>query len=263
MSVPQNVTPRNADQERFVRYLAERVRQQLSGEAARFIERVRPSRTLQLGILPPLDPIDPPPTLADKEAEPEPHEPADGDFNGRPPTMGLDFCISPASDGTAAVRVSGGFSVYVQRYPTIDEQKAFWQTAVPAPEIRDRESDCVAAEAPVTGDAAAMAADHIGDEDSGNGMDDSSPPAKRRGRRPVMSLFPKYERIDIEIPPTDVPLDPSRPHDMIPLRDAAQAAVDRALTPILADPKTVHAFEGNQTVPLMSSPATRRRGSRP
>lgn len=251
MSASQSVTPRNADQERIVRYLAEHVRQQLSGEATRFIERVRPSRTLQLGILPPLDPVDPPPTPDAKAADPEPQEPADGDFNGRPPTMGLDFCVSPAADGTAAVRVDGTFSVYIQRYPTIDEQKAFWRTAVPAPDDGNGESDTTEAVG-MAGDTAATVAEGIGGdsgEDSGDRRDDSPAPAKRR-RRPVMSLFPKYERIDVEIPTTDVPLDPSKPHDMISLGAVAQAAVDRALTPVLADPKTVHAFEGNQTVPL-------------
>jgi hypothetical protein len=277
MSTPQNVTPRNADQERIVRHLAEHARQQLSGEAARFIERVRPSRTLQLGILPPLDPVDPPPTPAAEAAEPEPQEPADGDFNGRPPTMGLDFAVSPATDGTAAVRVSGTFSVYIQRYPTIEEQKAFWQTAVPAPEDGDTATDGDGAEVaqPAAGKTMATAGDsgatavaagcdaaEAGGKDAGgNGAadrkdagdgkaDPPQPPAKRRGREPVMSLFPKYERIDVEIPPTDVPLDPSKPHDTISLRDIAQGAVDRALTPALADAKTVHAFEGNQTVPL-------------
>jgi len=278
MSTPQNVTPRNADQERIVRHLAEHVRQQLSGEAFRFIERIRPSRTLQLGILPPLDPVDPPPDPAAEAADPQPQEPADGDFNGRPPTMGLDFTITPAGDGTAAVRVAGSFSVWVQRYPTIDEQKDFWQTAIPSSGGADAEhsaadepQNSTAAAADATKETPAAADTDMGgatdadeqqapgDADGGGGDAGTGggaagggqqPPARRRGRRPVMSLFPKYERIDIEIPSTDVPLAPSKAHDTITLRNVAQAAVDRALLPVLTDPKTVHAFEGNQTVPL-------------
>jgi hypothetical protein len=270
MNTPQTVTPRNADQERIVRHLAEHVRRQLSGEAMRFIERVRPSRTLQLGILPPLDPIDPPPTPAAEAAEPEANEPADGDFNGRPPTMGLDFVVTPAADGTTSLRVAGSFSVYIQRYPTIEEQRDFWRTAVPidddaddAPEAgdprgstSDEPKDTEAAAAADAQTAAAAQPDgdakddgdvKAGDSDAKAG--DARPPGRRGGRRPVMSLLPRYERIDIEIPPTAVQLDARKAHDTLLLTGAAQAAVDRVLTPVLADAKTVHAFEGHQTVP--------------
>jgi hypothetical protein len=252
MSAPQSIAPHNVDQERIVRHLAEHVRQQLSGEAFRFIERVRPSRTLQLGILPPLDPVDPPPTPAAEAADPEPQEPADGDFNGRPPTMGLDFAVTPA-DGRASVRVGGTFSVWVQRYPTIEEQKTFWQTAIPS---ADEDHDSAEGDGDATEQPAkvtdAMVSDGTVDGAGPTPADAASPQpqVKKRGSKSTMSLLPKYERIDIEIPPTDVPLDSSKAHDTINLRDAAQLAVDRAMTPILNDPKTVHAFEGNQTVPL-------------
>ena len=241
----------------------------------RFIERVRPSRTLQLGILPPLDPIDPPPTAAAEAAEPEANEPADGDFFGRPPTMGLDFVITPAADGSASLQIASSFSVYVQRYPTIEQQRDFWRTAVPA-ESDDAgpahkrtgqdpaaqpaadvaavtEAASAATPATAEGDASAPV---IADVDrpavAGDTAVTSSaaaPPGRRGGPRPVMSLVPRYERIDIEIPPTRVQLDPTKAHDTIALTTAAQAAVDRGLAGVLADPKTVHAFEGNQTVP--------------
>ena len=269
MNTPQTVTPHNADQERIVRHLAEHVRRQLSGDAMRFIERVRPSRVLQLGILPPLDPIDPPPTPAAEAAEPEAKEPADGDFNGRPPTMGLDFVVTPVG-GTASLQVAGSFSVYIQRYPTIEEQRDFWRTVVPidnganeAPEAGEppgstadapkdtKAAVAAAAEAPAAPlpDGDAKDDDDVKASDRDAGARGSAPPARRRGRRPVMSLFPRYERIDIEIPPTTVQLDTSKAHDMLLLTGAAQAAVDRVLIPVLADAKTVYAFEGNQTVP--------------
>lgn len=254
MNKQQTVTPRNADQERIVRHLAEHVRRQLSGEAKRFIERVRPSRTLQLGILPPLDPIDPPPTPAAEAAEPEANEPADGDFNGRPPTMGLDFVVTPAADGTASLQVAGSFSVYIQRYPTIEEQRDFWRTDLPADATDTDGQPGQAAAEPKdaeVGDAAAKGAGDgkaAGDPKEADGG--ATPrPGRRGGRQPVMNLFPRYERIDVDIPPTAVQLDAGKAHDMLLLTGAAQAAVDRVLTPVLADGKTVHAFEGNQTAP--------------
>lgn len=262
MSTPQTVTPRNADQERIVQHLAEHVRRHVSGEATRFIERVRPSRSLQLGILPPLDPVDPPPSAAAANADPEPNEPSDGDFYGRPPTMGLDFVVTPATDGTATVQVAGTFSVYIQRYPTIEEQRNFWRTAVPAAEELPAETDAAGADAqPAAAQVPAAAAAAIdppatiaGDGDPEDGGDMTpptpppAPPGRRRGRQPGMSLSPRYERIDVQIPAVSVPLDPSKAHDTISLTDVAQAAVDSVMKPILADPKTVHAFEGNQTV---------------
>ncbi|UTI63329.1 hypothetical protein NBH00_18475 [Paraconexibacter antarcticus] len=267
MSSSQSV--RNADQERIVRHLSEYVRRQLAGEAQPYIERVRPSRTLQLGILPPLDPIDPPPDPASAAADPAPNVPEDGDFGGRPPTMGLDFVITPPADGQPAVEVSGGFSVYVQRYPTIEEQRAFWLTEV-AHDADDEAAGAAsaAAEQDATNGAATaapattpVAADGddatTGDGDDGTAAAAAVPaaapppaPAARRGRVQGMSLFPRYERIDIAIPATLVPLDSTKVHDTIDLTTVAQAAVDARLTSVLTDDRTVHAFEGNQTVPV-------------
>src|SRR5207244_4311776 len=123
-------SPHNRDQERIVRYLAEQVRRELAGETHDFIERTWPHRKLQLGVLPPL----PPPEDDDEHAETD--EPADDDAGekgaaaraepGRPPsTMAIEFLFNSVDD-IATIEVEADFSVYIQRYPSREQQAEYW-----------------------------------------------------------------------------------------------------------------------------------------
>ncbi|MGX6446864.1 hypothetical protein ACVU7I_02170, partial [Patulibacter sp. S7RM1-6] len=86
------------------------------------------------------------------------------------------------------------------------------------------------------------AADGGGARDGGGG---------KGGSRPAqMSLYPIWERIDIELDPVTVTLDPTKPHDQHDLTARLQAAIDAKLQPVYAQRETMHAFEGNQRLPV-------------
>lgn len=232
------IDPHNADQERIARHLAEHVRRKLSGEAHRYQERVRPSRHLQLGILQPLAPVETPDDDGDGPAQGE--VPRSADFNGAPPTMGLDFLVAPDGQGQAILEISVSFSVYVQRYPTREQQREHWKN------VGEEEPPTEGGNKPEGGQAGAGDGGAAGAQDgSGSGA------GKGAGNRPAqMSLYPIWERIDIELDPVTVPLDPSKPHDQHELTSRLQAAIDAKLQPIYAQRETTHAFEGNQRLPV-------------
>jgi hypothetical protein len=107
------------DQEVLVGFLADRVRSRLAGDGAdqRIIEQRRPSKVLQLGVLPPQPAPDPESDMTVSELAQRLGEP--------PSALGLDFLLAPDPAGTAEVEVSCAFSVYVQRYPTREQQQAW------------------------------------------------------------------------------------------------------------------------------------------
>src|ERR1019366_8004097 len=78
------------------------------------IRHRNPSQELQLGVLPALPEPDPdggetPEQLARR-------------LNRPPSQMGVNFNLPPDS-GQAAVEVAASFSFYVQRYPSVEEQR--------------------------------------------------------------------------------------------------------------------------------------------
>jgi len=122
-------TPRNRDQERIARHLAEHVRRELAGEAQQFIERTWPHRKLQLGVLPPLPPPEDPPNDQAAETSDEGNNEKGAVARvepGRPPsTMAAEFLYVPEDSG-ATLEVEADFSVYIQRYPTREQQAEYW-----------------------------------------------------------------------------------------------------------------------------------------
>ncbi len=118
-----------AEQETLARHLSERVRSLLAGDAEerKVIEQRRPSKVLQLGILPP---------------QPTPEEGSSSDEiarrSGAPPsTIGLDFLLRPDAKGQATLQLEAEFSFYVQRYPTYAQQREWWD---PNMSLEDEES---------------------------------------------------------------------------------------------------------------------------
>src|SRR5262245_7752786 len=113
----EEISPRNRDQERIVRYLAEQVKRELAGEAERFIEKAWPHRRLQLGVLPPL----PPPVDLTEEVDGsddgKEHAAARAEASTAPSTMAIDFLYGPEA-GRCRLELEAAFSVYVQRYPS-------------------------------------------------------------------------------------------------------------------------------------------------
>lgn len=240
-------TPRNRDQERIVRYLAEQVRRELAGETRKFIERTWPHRKLQLGVLPPLPPPEDPPTdhavdtdesYGDEEkgavARVEP---------GRPPsTMAVEFLYTDDSDAT--LEVEADFSVYIQRYPTREKQAEYWARTGGIP--TDLEGE------PVDTDAANDATDGPADDGAGDTSTTGTKSAShgKPKRPPAMSLMRLFERIDIHVGPITVDLDPEQRFDQIDLRDQVQAAIDQTLAPVLTARESVYLFQsGTQTLP--------------
>lgn len=110
-----------ADHELLARHLSDHARGLLAGDAPerRIIEQRRPSKVLQLGILPPLPVVEPgsdetPQELARRWGEP-------------PSTMSLDFLLRmPSEERVAQIEVAAAFSFYVQRYPTRAEQSEWF-----------------------------------------------------------------------------------------------------------------------------------------
>jgi hypothetical protein len=109
-----------ADQEQVALHLSERVRSLLAGDAPerKRIVRRRPSKVLQLGVLPPQLPHD------DEELVEELARRGGG--GGVPSTIGLDFLVRPDAAGKAVLEIEAEFSIYVQRYPRYEEQKQWW-----------------------------------------------------------------------------------------------------------------------------------------
>lgn len=173
------------DQERIALHLSDRVRSLLAGDAPerKRIVRRRPSKVLQLGVLPPQPPVD------DERAVEELAQRGGG--GGAPSTIGLDFLVQPR-DGTAVIEIEAEFSVYVQRYPSYEEQKQWWG------ESATREGD---------------------DEEE----------EVKQGR---MSLLSVYERFDIQAGPVEVTIDSAAAPEKIEndLAEAISAALGTALT---------------------------------
>lgn len=260
-------TTRNRDQERIVRHLAEHVRRELAGEAQQFIERTWPHRKLQLGVLPPLPPPEDPPndqaadTTDDKNNETSAVARVEP---GRPPsTMAAEFLYVP-EDTSATLEVEADFSVYIQRYPTREQQAEYWaRTGGVGTDLEGEPSDVETttdAEANKTVDTTSDTADadYTGDaNDNGEALsaneppDDSGDTGKPKSKRPpVMSLMRLFERVDIHVGPITVALDPEQRFDQIDLRDDVQAAIEQTLAPVLAARETVYMFQsGTQTLP--------------
>jgi Helicase conserved C-terminal domain len=227
------VSPRNRDEERIARFLAEQVRRALAGEDKNFIEKAWPHRRLQLGVLPPLPP---PEDLGEDDApgdtDDAKHAAARAQSGTAPSTMAIDFMFTPEKQGSA-IEVCATFSVYVQRYPSREQQAAYFTVAGDAADL-DGE--------PV--EATQGAAE---DEASGHSDGDGHDKPKRPAR---MALLRRFERIDISVGPLKVTLDPSKKFDQIDLHDQVQAAVDAQLGSVLTQPDTVYPFSsGTQTMP--------------
>jgi hypothetical protein len=249
------ISPRNRDQERIARFLAEEVRREISGEASKFIEKSWPNRKLQLGVLPPL----PPPP------DPVEGEEADGADDGKraasravsgsiPSTMAVDFLYSPV-EGKCAIEVEARFSVYVQRYPSREQQANYFEKTGGAADLdgealedvseADSAEGAESAEGVGGGTESAQSPD--GQASSDNSATDQPEPKKRPE---MMALLRRFERIDISVGPIFVELDPSKKFDQIDLRDDVQAAIDAALGHVLMEADTVYAFaSGTQTLP--------------
>jgi hypothetical protein len=238
---------RAADQERLVRGLAELTRRHLAGEDvhddgdARFFEKFRPSRKLQLGVLPPLPAPDPPEDDEEEGSAGEVGEqreqaaPAAQELRGAPPSMGIDCLIDPAPDGIATLRLHARCSVYIPRYPTVAQQVEHW--AVKFDE-----------------DGNVVLTDHAGGkpeaaEDGAGKLDGHGKKKQRRQRQREMTLFSLNERIDLDIGPIEVTIPGDRPSGSLDRDDEVQAIIDAALRPVLAEAGTVQRFEsGRQTL---------------
>jgi hypothetical protein len=111
--------PVAADQEALVRYLAQRTRDRLSGDAAELADiQERPSQVLQLGVLPPLPPPDPDRGLTSEQVAQERRLP--------PSHIGAVFHLDPEPDATqATLEVQAAFLFYVQVYPDRETQAAY------------------------------------------------------------------------------------------------------------------------------------------
>lgn len=247
---PATASSHNRDQERIVRHLAEEVRRELSGEAHEVIERTWPHRKLQLGVLPPL----PPPEDEDEHLDVDEHADADerteNDADekgaaaraepGRPPsTMAIEFLFSPA-EGAATIEVEAAFSVYVQRYPSREQQAEYWSRT--AGGETDMEGE------PVEPSSERPAGD--GNSQGSSDADCGDAAAAKPKKRPSMSLMRRFERIDIQVGPITVELDPEKRFDQIDLRDEVQRVITQTLAPILTQRETVYLFaSGVQTLP--------------
>jgi hypothetical protein len=119
LNASQNGDPAAFAQEVLVGHLADRVRSRLAGDGPdhRIIEHRRPSKVLQLGVLPPQPAPDPESGMTVSELAQRLGEP--------PSSLGLDFLLRTDSEGIAELDVCCAFSVYVQRYPTRDQQRAW------------------------------------------------------------------------------------------------------------------------------------------
>lgn len=106
------------DQECIVRHLAARVREQLNGQDPEMaVLNQRPSQLLQLGVLPPLPTPDEDSGMTPEQLARE---------WGKPPShLGFTFTLHPDPDSVdVTFELRGDFLFYVQRYPTLDDQRA-------------------------------------------------------------------------------------------------------------------------------------------
>lgn len=268
----QSLDVRAADQERLVRRLSEVVRRELAGEDVyepgdrRFIERVKPSRHLQLGVLPPLPAADPP--SDDDETPPSGAEPAQHtqllptDSRGAPPNMGVDIVVAPDATGTLEFRLYADFAVYVPRYPTVEQQREHWAIRLGddgALILPDEHAHAKVEHPPPSVELpASTAGEQIPSaEDEGAGAksptpagNDSSPKQGRRRRPRQMSLYMVNERVDLSIGPVSVRIDTRDGRGSQEFAREVQAAIDAQLGPILTEINTIHRFKsGRMTLP--------------
>jgi Helicase conserved C-terminal domain len=190
------------DQELIVQHLAARVRQQLNGRAPEMaLLNQRPSQLLQLGVLPPL-----PTPGEDSGMTPEQL----AREWGKPPShLGFTFTLRP-DPGIAAVsfELRSDFLFYVQRYPTLDDQRA------------------------------AQGLDEGGGENSqDNEEGNPGTSGQHSGTVPVVERF---ERVHIDSGRLPVTLDLTKMRDRltIPLDDV----IDPVLRPVLDDLCTAYPF---------------------
>jgi hypothetical protein len=243
---------RNEDQLRIVCHLSEVVRRRLAGEDihehgdGRYLYKFKPSRKLQLGVLPP-QPAPEEPDEGDAEQEGEEEREADraailADQRGLPPTQGLDFVVTP-EDGKATLRLHARFSVYVQRYPTLEQQRVHWGIKVA------EDGTLIIPGVPGSKEGS----------DGQHGDDGQKSDGKRQGgrrRRPrQMSLYLVNERFDIDVGPIDVLIDVgAEPRGTRSIEREVEEAIRAALGPVLSERATVHMFQsGRMTLPPEST----------
>lgn len=116
---PPVSAPTARDQEVIVRYLAERTRAKLAGDAPEMavICEQRPSQVLQLGVLPPLPAPDPASGMTAEQLARELRRP--------PSHIGVTFTLRPDEGAErVTVELETDFLCYVQRYPDLATQRA-------------------------------------------------------------------------------------------------------------------------------------------
>jgi len=195
--------PTAADQQALVRYLAERTRARLAGDAPEHavITERRPSQLLQLGVLPPLPPPDPDRGLTGEQVAQQ---------RGRAPShLGLVFHLDPDSGVTATeLGLEADFLFFVQTYPNRDTQAAHQGVTL------DDKND--------------------GD---GDGEDDAQPQQRQTAAR--SAIAERYDRHEVRTDRLTVKLDLTKPGRVeLDIQDA----IAQVLRPVLADPNTVYPF---------------------
>jgi helicase-like protein len=175
-----------AEELHLVEHLAERLRGRFAGDGPdhQLIDKRYPSKVLQLGILPALPQPDPTEPIGPEELAKK--------LGRAPSTMGLDFLMS-RENGTAAVELEADFSVYVQRYPTRDEQEEFYR----------------------------------GEDYQSGGEDERDADDSSGGN---MRLRPMFDRYDVAVRDRRVPLDSDRGEAELDLGPDVVAALGGALT---------------------------------
>lgn len=193
-----------AEEEQLVMHLSEVARVRFSGEGPdhRVITGKTPSKVLQLGILPAL----PQPNAGEQLSS----EDIAQRIGQAPSTMGLNFRLDlQGADGR--LNVITRFAFYVPRYPTREEQTAFYSDAKPRTRSQREEED-------------------TGEENGASGAGGPSTGG-------TMKLLTKYERFDIEIP-TTATLSGDRGEQVIDLSPEVLTQLGGALT----DSSTVYPF---------------------
>lgn len=253
-AVVTELTPaqRNQDQLRIVSHLSEVARRRLAGEDvyesgdARYLYKFKPSRKLQLGVLPP-QPAPEEPEEDDAEQNGQEERESDraailADQRGMPPTQGLDFVVTPDA-GKAILHLHASFSVYVQRYPNVEQQRVHWGIQVAEdgtliiPGVSENDGS--------TGSQ---------QEHEGQQLDGHQQGGRRRRPR-QMSLYLVNERFDMDIGPIDVPIDiGAEPRGTRSIECEVEEAIRAALGPVFSEPATVHMFQsGRMTLPPEST----------
>jgi hypothetical protein len=198
-----------AEEERLVRHLSETARVRFTGEGDdhRIITGTTPSKVLQLGILPALPQPNPAEQMSPEQLAQR--------IGQAPSTMGLDFRLD-RQGGIGVLDVVGCFSFYVPRYPTRDEQAAFYS------------------------DERSHSRSRREDEGFADG-DDASTRAETDSSSGTMKLMAKYERFDIETS-SRVTVDGERGEQVLDLSADVLAQLEGALTA----PETVYPFLGRR-----------------